>query len=242
PPPPAPAPGQPPPAPAPEPAPVIRTGTGAADLLDGTGGDEALSGGGGDDRLNGKGGNDTLHGGAGTDTAVLEIPISGVLSYSMEGGVLAVTTTIGTVMLVEIERVQLVDRLFAFDTGGPDGHCWQAAALFHAGPGSIPGLADLSRWTAQSDRSASMADLAQAMIDHYAPGVSNNALVTYLYRQLAGVLPGAEVVQSIVDQIGAGRAFATQGDLFAYAAAHPLNMQGLVGFTGSVQQLEPAFF
>lgn len=241
PPPPAPAP-EPPPAPAPEPAPVIRTGTSDADLLDGTGGNDALSGGGGNDRLNGKGGDDTLDGGAGTDTAVLEIPLAGVLSYSIGGGVLTASTTTGTLTMVDIERAQLVDRLFAFDTGGPDGHCWQAAALFHAGPGSIPGIADLSRWTAQADRSVSMADLAQAMIDHYAPGVSNSALVTYLYHQLAGVHPGAEVVQSIVDQIGAGRAFATQGDLFAYAAAHPLNTQGLAGFTGSVQQLDLAFF
>ena len=221
---------------------VDRTGTGDADVLDGTSGNDSLSGGGGNDRLNGKGGNDTLDGGAGTDTAVLEIPLSGVTSYSMTGGVLTATTTIGTVTLASIERVQLADHLFAFDTTGPEGHVWQAAALFHAGFGAIPGIANLSRWTAEADRSVGMADLAQAMVDHYAPGVSSTELVTYLYQRIAGVNPGAEVVQSFVDQIGAGRAFATQGDLVAYAASLPLNTDGMVGFTGSVQQLDTAAF
>lgn len=225
-----------------QPPPVIRAGTGDADALDGTSGNDALSGGGGDDRLNGKGGDDMLDGGAGTDTAILEIPRAGVLSHSMAGGVLTTTTTIGTITLVGIERVQLADGLFAFDTGEPDGHCWQAAALLHAGFGTIPGIADLSRWTAQADRSVNMADLAQAMLDHYAPGVSSTELVTYLYLQIVGTPPAAEVVRSFVDQVGAGLAFATHGDLFAYAATHPLNTQGLAGFTGSVQPLETAAF
>jgi hypothetical protein len=165
-----------------------------------------------------------------------------VLSYSISGGVLTATTSIGTVTLVDIERVQLADCLLAFDTGGPDGHCWQAAALFHAAFGSVPGIADLSRWTAQADRSADMAQLAQAMVDHYAPGVSSAELVTYLYHQLAGVHPAAQVVQSFVDQIGAGRTFETHGALVVYAATHPLNTQALVGFTGSIQPLDPSAF
>lgn len=223
-------------------SPVVRTGTGDADMLDGAAGNDSLSGGGGNDRLNGKGGNDMLDGGAGTDTAVMEIPLSGILSYSMADGVLTATTTIGTVTLTGIERVQLADHLFAFDTSGPDGHVWQAAALFHAGFGSIPGIADLSRWTAQADRSTSMGELAQAMVDHYAPGVSSAELVTYLYQRIAGVNPPADVVQSFVDQIGAGRTFATQGDLVAYAASLSLNTLDMAGFTGSVQQLDTTFF
>lgn len=250
PPPPAPAPAPPPPAPAPqqpsapapEPPPLVRTGTSDADALDGTSGGDALSGGGGNDRLNGKGGDDTLDGGAGTDTAVVEIPLSGVLSYSITGGVLTATTSIGTVTLVDIERVQLADCLLAFDTGGPDGHCWQAAALFHAAFGSVPGSADLSGWTAQADRSADMAQLAQAMVDHYARGISSAELVGYLYQRIVGMQPAADVVQSFLDQIGPGGTFATQGDLVVYAATHALNTAGLVGFTGSIQALDSAAF
>ena len=87
-----------------------------------------------------------------------------------------------------------------------------------------------------------MSDLAQAMVDHYAPGVSSTELVTYLYQRIAGVQPGADVVEGFVGQIGAGRTFATQGELVAYAATHPLNTQGMVGFTGSVQPLDTAAF
>lgn len=53
----------------------------------------------------------------------------------------------------------------------------------------------------------------------------------------------SETLPNLSDSpIRAGKTFQTQGDLVAYAAAHPLNTQGLVGFTGSVQQLDPAAF
>ncbi len=227
----------PPPPQPPPPAPVIRTGTGEADLLDGGSGNDALAGGAGDDRLNGKGGDDVLDGGAGTDTAVVEIALAGVLAYAMADGVLTATTTIGTITLAGIERVQLANALFALDTRGPEDHCWQAAALLHAGFGTLPGQADLGRWTAAADRSPNIAELAQSMLDHYAPGVASAELVAYLYQQVAGAPASAQVVQSFVEQIGAGKTFAGAGDVLAFAALHPLNTAGLVGFTGSVQVL-----
>jgi hypothetical protein len=50
------------------------------------------------------------------------------------------------------------------------------------------------------------------------------------------------VVQSYVDQIGAGKTFATQGDLLAYAANLSLNTDGIAAIVGSVQQLDPNAF
>jgi Ca2+-binding RTX toxin-like protein len=211
------------------------------DVITGTGGSEALAGGAGDDRLNGMGGNDTLDGGAGTDTAVLPDSVGAVQSYSIGNGQASVTTTSGTVTLRNIERVQFSDALFALDTH-PGEHTWEAAALFHAGFGVLPGRADLSHWTAQADASSSMGELAQHMIDAYAPGVSSNDLVAYLYQQLTHQAPSADVVQSYVDQIGAGKTFATQGDLLAYAANLSLNTDGIAAIVGSVQQLDANAF
>ena len=231
--------GGPPDGPAPSPEVV---GTGGNDNLVGSTGDDRISGGGGNDRLNGRGGNDTIDGGDGTDTAIIETTLAGVQAYSFANGVITVTTALGTQTLVNVERVRLNDGLFAFDTNGPAGETWQAAAIFHAGFGHLPGVGDLSRWTAVADGAPTMGVLAQQMIDHYAPGVSSHTLVAHVYTQLVHQAPSAEVVQSYVDQIGGGRQFATQGDLLAFAASLSLNTNGMAGFVGSIQQLEPGWF
>jgi hypothetical protein len=222
-------------------------GTNGDDLLTGTSGDDSLSGGAGNDRLDGISGNDDMNGGTGTDTAVLEISTANVRSYSIGSGVVTVTTPLGTATLHNIERVQFSDRLFALDTQarqGPDpgGHVWQAAALYHAAFGSLPAGADLSHWTAEADHSGSMSELAQHMIETYAPGVSSASLVAYLYQQLVHAPASLQIVQSFVDQVGPGKTFPTQGDLFEYAANLSLNTDALVGIVGTVQQLDPAAF
>jgi hypothetical protein len=137
--------------------------------------------------------------------------------------------------------VQFADALFALDTN-PGGHAWQAAALFHAGFGVLPGRADLSHWTAAADASASMSELAQKMLDQYAPGIGTHDLVAYLYQQIVHVAPSQDVVQSYVDQVGAGKTFATQADLVAFAANVSLNTDAVAAIVGSVQQLDPNMF
>jgi hypothetical protein len=209
--------------------------------IQGTTGDDQLTGTSGNDRLDGISGNDTLDGGAGTDAAVIETSVAGVQSYSLGAGAITVTTALGTDTLVNIERVQFSDALFALDTH-PGEHTWEAAALFHAGFGVLPGMADLSHWTAQADASSSMGDLAQHMIDAYAPGVSSSDLVGYLYQQLTHQTATADVVQGYVDQIGPGKTFATQGDLLAYAANLSLNTDGVASIVGTAQQLDPHSF
>jgi hypothetical protein len=190
----------------------------------------------------GSSGDDHLAGTSGLDTAMIAAPLSSVQSYSSANGVLTVTSSAGTDTLTGIERVQLTDALFALDTRGPGDPTWEAAALFHAGFGTLPSTHELSMWTQQADSAPNVAALAQGMIDFYAPGVSTAALVTDLYVQLVHAAPSAETVQSFVDQVGPGRIFETQGDLLAYAAHLSLNTDQMVGFTGSIQALDPAFF
>jgi hypothetical protein len=190
----------------------------------------------------GTGGDDHLTGTSGLDTALIAAPLSSVQSHSFANGVLTVTSSAGTDTLTGIERVQLTDALFALDTRGPGDPTWEAAALFHAGFGTLPSTHELSMWTQQADSAPNVAALAQGMIDFYAPGVSTAALVTDLYVQLVHAAPSAETVQSFVDQVGPGRIFETQGDLLAYAAHLSLNTEQMVGFTGSIQALDTAFF
>jgi hypothetical protein len=223
------------------------------DTLFGGTGNDTIDGGTGNDVLHGGGGLDWLNGGTGVDTVSLDTPTSGVLSYSSKAGVFTASTAAGTVVLSEIERAQLTDALYALDTQAaagftPGGHTWEAAAMYRLGFGSLPGIEDLSRWTAQADRLGTPGELGQAMIDAYAPGISTRNLVIYLYEQLTHTVPTDAQVQFYVNDIGPysppgpGLYFPTQGDFLVYAAAHPLNTETMVGFTGSVQQLDPAWF
>jgi hypothetical protein len=225
------------------------------DTLFGGTGSDTIDGGAGNDVLHGGGGVDYLNGGTGVDSVSLDTPTSGVIGYSSQGGVFTASTAAGTVVLSEIERAQLTDALYALDTQAqvginPGGNTWEAAAMYHLGFGTLPGIEDLSRWTAQADRLETPGALGQAMIDTYAPGISTKNLVTFLYEQLTHTMPTDAQVQSYVDRIGPdsppppgpGFYFPTQGDFLAYAAAHPLNTDAMVGFTGSVQQLDPAWF
>ncbi len=185
---------------------------------------------------------------SGLHTAVINAPMAGIQAYSLVNGVLSVTTAGGTQTLAGVDRVSLNDALFALDTHAPangaaGGHAWQAAALFNAAFGVLPGQDALSQWTAQADHSTSMADLAQHMIAQYAPaGISSADLVMRLYLDLTSTSPSADVVQSLVDRIGPGHEFATQADLFAYAASLQLNTDHMAGFVGSIQALAPGWF
>jgi hypothetical protein len=210
-------------------------------------GNDVIVGNDGANRLDGGGGSNRLDGQGGTDTAVIHAARSGLAGYSLADGVLTLNTASDTQTLANIERVELSDAWYALDTQAPaagtaGGAAWEAAALFRAAFGVLPGMADLSHWTAQADQSDGMGALGQRMIDFYAPGLSSAALVTDLYVQLLHAAPSQETVQGFVDQIGAGKPFASQGDLFAYAASLSLKTDAMAGFIGSIQQLDPSWF
>jgi Ca2+-binding RTX toxin-like protein len=225
------------------------------DTLFGGSGNDTIDGGAGNDALHGGGGLDFLNGGTGVDTVFLDTSTSGVTGYSSHGGVFTASTVAGTVVLSEVERAQLTNGLFALDTQAgsgftPGGNTWEAAALYHLAFGTLPGIEDLSRWTAQADHLGSPGALGQAMINTYAPGISTRDLVTYLYEQLTHTVPTDAQVQFYVNQIGPdspppsgpGFYYPTQGDFVAAVATNPLNTDAMVGFTGSVQPLDPAWF
>lgn len=218
----------------------------AADNGTAGGGDGSTQGGSllgltGHDVLHGTAGNDTVDGGAGTDTFVAGASLASVLGYTLSDGVLAISTASDRDTLVNVERVRLADSLFALDThapagDAPGGHVWQAAALYRAAFGTLPGQADLGRWTAQADQAGDFGALAQQMVDAYAPGATTATVVAHLHATLLGAPADAATVQALASQ------FATGGAALAHAATLSLNTDQMVGFTGSVQQLDPAWF
>jgi hypothetical protein len=124
------------------------------------------------------------------------------------------------------------------DRTSPGTTTWEVSAMYHAGFGILPGAQTLDLWTAQAAHASNAASLAQQMIDFYAPGVSTAALVTDVYMQLVHAAPSAQTVQAHVDQVGPGHAYATQGELLAYAAHLSLNTDALVGLVGSAQAMD----
>jgi hypothetical protein len=174
-------------------------------------------------------------------TASFAIPTSQVLRYSFSNNVLELITPSGTKQLVDVERVELADGYYAFDTQvGED--TWQAYALLKAGFDTVPTKALLSQWVRQADASANMEDLAQSMLDFYAPGISASSLVSYLYGTLAGISPTQAQVQEFVGLIGPGKTFTKLGDLFAFAASLDINTNTFAEFVGSIQSLDPNLF
>jgi len=213
----------------------------AAQGLAGSAQGAAIQGLAGDDLLQGTSGADTVNGGAGIDTFLTDAWLGSVRGYAVSGGVLTLSTDSGTDTLLNVERVRLADSLFALDTqapvgDAPGGHVWQAAALYRAAFGVLPGQADLSRWTARAAAADDIGVLAQQMVDAYAPGASSPDLVAHLYRMLAGRSADDATVQALASH------FATGGAALACAATLSLNTEQMAGFTGSVQQLDPAWF
>ena len=117
-------------------------------------------------------------------------------------------------------------------------HASLAAALGRAGFGPSSER-DLSEWMAQVDPASHPGAVAQAMIDHYAPGVSTAALVAHLCMQIANVVPSDETVKAFVDLVGPGRPFEKPGDLIAAAAALPDPIHGIADLVGSVEHVDP---
>ena len=215
------------------------------DVLYGTWDDNACVAGAGDDVYFSQGGSDWFDGGTGLDTFVFPESVGRVTSYTMEGGTLTIHTSDlhnpqATPIILNTERIEFSDALFALDTHGPSGHVWQAAALLRAVSGSAPDRSMLSQWTAQADDAASMGELGGEIVAAYAPGLSASQLVARLYLNLTGQTAPSDVVASYAAQIGAGKQFATQGDALAFAANLSINADRLL--LGDVQQLDASWF
>ena len=103
-------------------------------------------------------------------------------AYSVNGSITSRTVSSaaeGVNTLFAVERLQFSNIIRTGDTT-PGGNVYGAYAMFNAGFDRAPTTLELSLWTAQLDRLGSTQALAQAMINSYAPGVSDEALVAYL--------------------------------------------------------------
>ena len=146
----------------------------------------------------------------------------------------------GTDTLLSIERLRFADTLVAWDTSA-GGNTYGAYALLNAAFNQAPDAAMLGRWTAQLDRlGGSVSALAQAMIHEYAPGVSNESLVAYLWFTVVGTPIQQAELAAFVGLIENGSY--TQATLAELAALHPLNTADFAPLIGQPMAMDPGYF
>jgi len=220
---------------------AIPGGTSAQPLSDSSG-NQVYQFNGGKNTLNITGGDDIVEGGSGSTLVQLSYGVSGISGYTFDNGALTVQGTSGTTTMNNVSKVLLQDLAVALDTNAGEG-TWNAMALVNAAFGGLSDNAVLSKWAAAADDAASITGLAQSIISFYAPGgVSDSDVVTILYQNIAGVAPSQDIVDSYVAQIGAGKQFASQADLFAYAATIEANTTGFADLVGTLVTLDLAYF
>ena len=218
-------------APVPMPTTNTVTGTDGNDDLSGTAGNDTIIALAGDDYIRDVGGTDAINGGAGTDTVIVNASFASLTTATAS----RVAGPGFDLPMTEMERIGLDDRILVFDTQSGEA-AWELMAILCAGFGPTAGRTQLFDWLRERDLPEAMSGVAQAVIDHYAPGVSTAALVQYLYGSIVGVAPTQGQVDQYANEVGAGKTFATQGDLLAFAANLSINTDKIVDFVG-VQQV-----
>ncbi len=195
----------------------------------------------GNNVLRGNAGNNLLDGQGGIDTAVFS---GHAATYTTSAGANNARVisggTDGSDTLVSIERLHFADTLQATDSS-PGGHAYAAYALFNAGFNQTPTTAELSLWTSTLDRlGGDTRELAQTMINHYAPGVPNEVLVAYLWGTIVGGDIPADQLALYTGQIV--DATFTQASLLELVATLSLNTDEIAPIVGSTLTLDPLYF
>ena len=195
----------------------------------------------GNNVMRGNSGNNIFDGQDGIDTAVFSGPMANyTISAGPNSSRIVSSAADGTDKLISIERLQFADAMLAFDTRPAD-HTYLAYAMFNAGFNRGPDVDELSLWTSTLDRlDGSTRDLAQVMINHYAPGVPNDVLIAHLWSTIVGgtIPPSALTLYTglLVDGTY------TQASLLDFVAGLPENTSEIVDIVGQTLSLDPIYF
>ena len=192
-----------------------------------------------DNVFRGNSANNRFDGAAGTDTVVFAGPAT---AYSLLGNTAQRTVAgggDGTDTLLSIERLQFSDKVLASDTL-PGDHTWGAYAMLNAAFDTAPSAAMLGMWTAQYDQLGNLRDLAQAVINFYAPGVPNDVLVSYLWGTIVETPISPADLATFVGLLENGTF--TQASLVEFVTTFELNTAEIVGIVGQTVTLDPSFF
>jgi hypothetical protein len=186
------------------------------------------------------GGQDVFDGGAGLDEAIFQLGVSSISSYSWNGTSLVLNSGANSTTLVNVERVLLGDGTFAALDTGAAGTTFGIYAMLWAGLNANPDTNTLSGWVAQADAmNGDLGAVADLMIAAYAPGMSAQAVISYLYTNIVGVAPDSSTLSQLTGMI---QGSTTLGDLVAMGALMSLNTNDIAHVMGSIQLLNHSYF
>lgn len=193
----------------------------------------------GPNQFRGNAADNLFDGRGGIDTVVFSGEAGRYSVRAGDGGYEVVSTAEGVDSLRGIERLQFSDVVWASDTS-PGGHVWGAWALFNAAFDRAPDRSELSRWTAELDRSADLRSTAQSMINAYAPGVSDEAFVRQLWASVLERPMEADSLAVALGQLASG--VHTQASLLELVATLPINTDEFATLVGQTAMLDAAWF
>ncbi len=188
---------------------------------------------------------DVVDGGGGVDQVNYAFGLGEITGWSWNGRTFKLSGGSTTNELVNVERIKLADGLLvALDTQ-VGGNTYATFALLQAAFNSAPASL-LSRWLAVTDSEIAQGhdtgDVAQRMLDTYAPGAGNELLLAHLFRNLTGTSASAETVSQFAALVGPGRMFEMMGDVYAAASRLSINTDEIAGVVGSLQPLDASYF
>ncbi len=216
---------------------ITITGGSGNDVLTGGARNDTISGAAGNDTLTGGAGNDTIDGGPGIDTAVYLGPRGNFTITKTSTGftISDITGSEGNDTLTSIERLQFPDRKIALDL---DGNAGSTVKLI----GSIFGREFVQNTTFvgaglglldSGQTSLQVAQLAVSLdfFTQLAGSNSNTSFVNFVYKNVAGSLPGTTDLNFFVGLLDSGAE--TKASLAVLAAETTLNSDNinLVGLT-----------
>jgi hypothetical protein len=113
-------------------------------------------------------------------------------------------------------------------------------ALFNAGFDRLPTRDEWSHWVHEFDLLGNPVAQAQAMINAYAPGISDQELVSHLWSMVVGAPITTAALMDFSELLRDGTY--TQASLLDIAANHSLNVEELVEVVGTTVTLDAAAF
>jgi hypothetical protein len=183
--------------------------------------------------------NNTFDGKGGIDTVVFSGPRAAYTSSGTLASRVISGGNDGSDTLLSIERLQFSDFVLANDTA-PGENTYLAYAMFNAGFDRAPNASELAMWTHQLDRLGSTNALAQAMINFYAPGVSDEVLVAHLWGTIVETPIPLDALAQYVGLVGNGTY--TQASLVEFVTTIDLNTVELVGIVNTGLLMDAAPF
>lgn len=183
-------------------------GTDGPDRMPGYAGADSYDARGGDDIITPGAGDDEIDAGPGTDTVVLSGARAGFTIQRSVIGLIVSSATQGRDVVGNAERLLFDNQALAFDVGGRAGTAARIVGTL-LGPALVSSPELMGLVIGLLDRGVSTVDLVAAGLQtpqflQVAGSASNADLVSALFRNVAGVPPSAEQLQTFTAALDAG--------------------------------------